>query len=180
MLGILNAGAYLKKRDLATSDFGFEAMTLLDADSCIDPPVTRDLLKARSQAQAGGRIIRRQSTTPTPGYVTTDDFGTGGDDTIHQAIKYYAQPNALQTNASFPTDGSTPATVDLIFLDYIVPNVLAALASVGANYTTSQVTYYLPKTFTTNSYLPAYAKIAWQANLNNCSVGSGVIQQSTT
>ena len=154
-------------------------MTLLDADSCIDPPVTRDLLRSRSAgaAKAGGRLIRRQSTALTPGYTTTDDFGTGGDDTPHSKIPYFAQPNDLQANASFPVDGSTPATVDLIFLDFIAPYILSALAQVGMNYTTSQVSYYLPQSFTTNSYLPAYAKIAWQANLANCPVGTGVVQQ---
>lgn len=53
-------------------------------------------------------------------------------------------------------------------------DVLPALQSLGAKYTIKDVSYYLPKTFTTNSYLPAYAKIAWQANVPNCPVGQGV------
>ena len=104
----------------------------------------------------------------------TDDFGTDGDDTIHSKIADYPQPNDLQANASFPSDGSEPETVDLIFLDFIASYVIPALNSVGASYTTADVSYYLPKTFTTNSYLPAYAKIAWQANVPNCPVGEGV------
>ena len=67
-----------------------------------------------------------------------------------------------------------PATVDLVFLDYIATDVLAALKSAGASYTAADVSYYLPKSFTTNSYLPAYAKIAWQAGVPNCPVGEGV------
>ena len=105
----------------------------------------------------------------------TDDFGTDGDDTIHSRIPNYPQPNDLQANASFPTDGSEPATVDLIFLDFIADEyVIPALQSVGASYTVADVSYYLPKSFTTNSYLPAYAKLAWQANVPNCPVGEGV------
>ena len=103
-----------------------------------------------------------------------DDFGTDGDDTIHSKIAFYPQPEYLQANASFPTDGSEPTTVDLIFLDFIVADVLSALKSVGAKETASDVSYYLPKTFTTNSYLPAYAKTAWQANVPICPVGAGV------
>lgn len=104
-----------------------------------------------------------------------DDFGTDGDDTIHSKIPYYPQPNDLQANASFPTDGSEPESVDLIFLDFIADEyVIPALNSAGANYTMADVSYYLPQTFTTNSYLPAYAKMAWQANVPNCPVGEGV------
>ncbi|KAF2493009.1 ser/Thr protein phosphatase family [Lophium mytilinum] len=174
VLGILNAGPFQKKRrDLETRDFGFEPL-LADRDICLDPPIThdRDGLKARSNP--GASILRRQNTSPTPGYTTTDDFGTDGDDTVHSKIPYYAQPNDLQANGSFPTDGSTPKTVDLIFLDFIQSYILAALNSVGGSYVAGDVSYYLPKTFTTNSYLPAYAKVAWQENVPNCPVGQGI------
>jgi hypothetical protein len=36
------------------------------------------------------------------------------------------------------------------------------------------VAYYVDKKFTTNSYLPAYAKVAWQKNVPNCPVGEGI------
>jgi hypothetical protein len=83
-------------------------------------------------------------------------------------------PNDVQANASFPTDGSNPDTVDLVFLDFIASYVIKALNGIGGNYSVSQAQYYLPKEFTTNSYLPAYAKIAWQKNVPNCPVGKGV------
>lgn len=105
-----------------------------------------------------------------------DDFGTDGDDTIHSSIPFYSQPEYFQANASLPTDGSEPTAIDLIFLDFIAVDVLAALKSAGATYTTADVAYYLPKIFTTNSYLPAYAKLAWQANVPNCPIGEGVGQ----
>ena len=123
-----------------------------------------------------GQNIRRQAVITTPGYTTKDDFGSDGDDTVHSAIPSYKYPNYFGANANFPTDGSDPVTVDLIFLDYIVPYVITALQKLGANYTKSDVTYYLPENFTTNSYLPAYAKIApdWQADVPNCPVGTGI------
>lgn len=67
--------------------------------------------------------------------------------------------------------------MDLVFLDFIGEDfVLPALNGLGANYTVDDITYYLPESFTTNDYLPAYAKVteAWQANVPNCPVGQGV------
>ena len=174
VLGILNAGAF-QKRDLSTSDFG-SAPVLADSDTCIDPPLTHNYNGMTPRSQPGGRLIRRQNTAPTPGYTTSDDFGTDGDDTVHSKIPNFSQPNDLQANASFPLDGSEPETVDLVFLDFIASYVVNALNSpaVGGKFDVSQVSYYIDKEFTTNSYLPAYAKIAWQANVPNCPVGEGI------
>ncbi|KAF1350342.1 hypothetical protein EJ07DRAFT_139268 [Lizonia empirigonia] len=175
VIDILNAGSYQKKRDLETSDFGFSPI-LADRDTCIDPPLTHSYEGVTRRSKQGGRLIRRQSTAPTPGYTTVDDFGNDGDDTVHSSIPNYPQPNDLQANASFPFDGSLPKTVDLVFLDFIASYIVKALNTpdVGGNFSLSQVSYYMDKKFTTNSYLPAYAKIAWQANVPNCPVGEGI------
>ncbi|KAL1656095.1 hypothetical protein SLS61_001166 [Didymella pomorum] len=175
VLDILNAGPYQKKRDLQTSDFGFNTI-LADRDTCIDPPLTHTYSGATRRSKQGGRLIRRQSTAPVPGYTTVDDFGTDGDDTVHSSIPHYSQPNDLQANGSFPLDGSLPETVDLVFLDFIASYIVNALnsADVGGNFSLSQVSYYMDKKFTTNSYLPAYAKIAWQENIGDCPVGEGI------
>lgn len=176
VLGILNAGAFQKKkRDLETADFGFIPI-LADRDTCLDPPLTHHYEGFTRRSKQGGRLIRRQSTAPNPGYTTKDDFGTDGDDTIHSAIPDYSQPNDLQANGSFPLDGSMPKTVDLVFLDFIASYIVNALnqPDVGGDFSLSQVSYYMDKSFTTNSYLPAYAKIAWQANVPNCPVGEGI------
>ena len=145
VLDILNAGPYQKKkRSLQTADFGFSALAA-DSDSCIDPPLTHN-------------------------------FATDGDDTTHSSIPHYPQPNDLQANASFPLDGSMPEKVDLVFLDFIASYIVNALnsADVGGNFNLGQVEYYIDKSFTTNSYLPAYAKVAWQKNLEDCPVGEGI------
>ncbi|KAL9095656.1 MAG: hypothetical protein Q9165_002088 [Trypethelium subeluteriae] len=174
VLSILNAGPLEKKRDLTTRDFTFTPLTGMDTDMCVNPPVTHHNNARRARSALGGSpgVIRRQNTDLTPGYTTSDDFGDDGDDTAHSSIPYYDQPNDLQANASFPTDGSNPSTVDLIFLDFIASDVISALSQVGGNYTMADVSYYLPKTFTTNSYLPLYAKSAsaWQKNVPNCPV----------
>jgi hypothetical protein len=51
---------------------------------------------------------------------------------------------------------------------------MSALNQSGASYKPSDVLYYLPKEFTTNSYLPEYAKLKWQAGVPNCPVGTGI------
>ncbi|KAF1945841.1 hypothetical protein EJ02DRAFT_451261 [Clathrospora elynae] len=176
VLAILNAGPFQKKkRDLEAADFNFSPI-LADRDTCIDPPLTHHYEGMTRRSKQGGRLIRRQSTAPIPGYTTSDDFGTDGDDTVHSRIPNYSQPNDLQANGSFPLDGSLPKTVDLVFLDFIASYIVNALnqPDVGGAFSLTQVSYYLDKSFTTNSYLPAYAKVAWKANVPNCPVGEGI------
>ena len=175
VLPILNAGPF-EKRD-TNLEFNFPQR----ADNCVEGMTTSQHdtlgLKRRTHAyQEMTRGLNRRSETLIPGYLTSDDFGNGGDDTIHSAIPSYPQPNNIQANASFPTDGSLPDAVDLIFLDFIGSEyVIPALQQIDpGKYTAGDISYYLPKTFTTNSYLPAYAKKAWQANVPNCPVGEGV------
>ncbi|KAF2003977.1 hypothetical protein P154DRAFT_427529 [Amniculicola lignicola CBS 123094] len=175
VINILNAGAFQKKkRDMSTRDFDFVPV-LADRDICLDPPITHENSGMHRRSHAGGRLVRRTNTAPIPGYVTKDDFGSDGDDTVHSAIPNYSQPNDLQANASFPIDGSVPDTVDLIFLDFIASYIVNALntPAVGGTYSLSDVAYYMPPSFTTNSYLPLYAKMAWQDNIPNCPVGEG-------
>lgn len=175
VLGILNAGPFQKKRDLST--MGVRSLSsLAGRDDCVDPLLMQSLEGLKKRSKPKGRLIRRQSTQPSPGYTTTDDFGADGDDTIHSHIPNYSQPNDLQANASFPTDGKMPEKVDLVFLDFIASYIINALnqPDVGGSFSKSNVIYYMDKSFTTNSYLPAYAKIAWQNNVPNCPVGAGI------
>lgn len=113
-------------------------------DSCIDPPMTHDHLVTK-RSYPGGRIVRRSTTTP--GYTTSDDFGTDGDDTIHSKISYYSTPNFFQSNGSFPTNGTLDgdAKVDLVFVDYIAASVVAVLNSLGESHTIADVQYYMPQ-----------------------------------
>ncbi|MCJ1268414.1 hypothetical protein MMC22_008302 [Lobaria immixta] len=172
VLPILNGGPIRKKRDLESRDFNLEPLTEVCPEGIVS--VDHDYLKPHFGPMTRG-LHRRQTTNRTPGYVTEDDFGTTGDDTPHNKLPEYPLPNNLQANASFPTDGSDPKAVDLVFLDFLTKGfVLPALQSLGANFTLNDVQDYLPSTFTTNSYLPEYAKLKWQAGLPNCRVGTGV------
>ncbi|KAL8715608.1 MAG: hypothetical protein Q9220_000945 [cf. Caloplaca sp. 1 TL-2023] len=187
VIGILNAGAFQKRnlgssnsadesRNLETRDFDFN-IPLIPSDACTAPDdehTHTSHLRPRTGPLTRNPLHRRAPAL-TPGYVTADDFGTDGDDTPHSKIPFFSQPNDLQANASFPADGSTPQTVDLVFLDFIGAGyVVPALNKIGGAYTAADISYYLPKSFTTNSYLPEYAKRFWQGGVPNCPVGQGV------
>jgi hypothetical protein len=150
VLAGLESGNYPSKRSLSSSlvhsSFGFSQLNpSLQVDSCIDPPLNRDHLISK-RSYPGGRIIKRQSNT-TPGYTTTDAFGTDGDDTIHSKIPYYSYPDFFQANGSLPSNGklADTDTVDLVFLDYVAASVVTVLDSLGGNYSSEDVSYYLPK-----------------------------------
>ncbi|RDW83989.1 uncharacterized protein DSM5745_04315 [Aspergillus mulundensis] len=65
-----------------------------------------------------------------PGYTTTDDLGTDGDDTIHSVIDFYDVPNCI--GALAPHAGSAvPETVDLVYIDFIEPYVALAASQLG-------------------------------------------------
>jgi hypothetical protein len=169
VLPTLNSLPDTKKRNLGaveyTPDFN-------GADGCYDTPYMLADAESRLYAREKKSKTRRAAPVLTPGYVTSDDFGTDGDDTPHSTIPDYDVPVYVQTNASFPATGE-PTTVDLVFLDFIKSDVLSVLSSLGMNYTKSQVVPYLPKNFTTTSYLPLYAKQFWNQG-PNCPVGQGV------
>jgi hypothetical protein len=170
VLGILNAGPW-QKRSLA-EDMPFP---LADGGACADPPYTS--MKAKRDTLAPRSITRRQLEYGdlTSGYVTTDDFGSDGDDTPHSKIPYFQYPNDVQANASFPADGSTPETADLVFVSYIGANwVVPALNEAGGSYTADDIELYMPEDFTTNEILSTYAALEWQANMPNCPVGGAI------
>ncbi|KAG9242682.1 Metallo-dependent phosphatase-like protein [Calycina marina] len=82
-----------------------------------------------------------------PGYTTKDDGGDDGDDTQHAPISFYNVPNCIQSEISFPEKGA-PETVDVVFVDFIQPWVLAALAFSGAVYKIDDVELYREETLT--------------------------------
>ncbi|KAF2487613.1 Metallo-dependent phosphatase-like protein [Neohortaea acidophila] len=70
-----------------------------------------------------------------PGYTTRDDAGDGGDDTIHQPIKFYAVPNCVGSEIGFSSSAdSTPESVDLIYNEFVQGWVLLALQYLGVSY----------------------------------------------
>jgi hypothetical protein len=93
-------------------------------------------------------LLGSQKPSLIPGYTTKDDGGHDGDDTIHAPIKFYNVPNCIESEIGFPEE-TDPETVDLVFLDFIQPWVMLALAFSGGSYGNSDVLPYIgDKTFT--------------------------------
>jgi hypothetical protein len=111
-------------------------------------------------------------TAISPGYHTRDDFGDDGDDTIHTLLQLHPQASVFVANGSFPADGSLPTTVDLIFDSFLERSIqiLSALGEAGANYSESDISYYLPPSFDIGQAVIEYAKLKWSRNIKNCSI----------
>ncbi|KAB8070902.1 5'-nucleotidase [Aspergillus leporis] len=65
-----------------------------------------------------------------PGYTTTDDAGSDGDDTIHSSLPFYRVPNCIQALSS-PRTPAVPETVDLVYIDFIESHVAIAAKFAG-------------------------------------------------
>ncbi|KAI0157845.1 ser/Thr protein phosphatase family [Xylariaceae sp. FL1272] len=135
----------------------------VERDICVDPIVEPRSEIKRDQGTVG--TTRRQVVDLEPGYATTDDFGSDGDDTPHSAIPYYSIPDFFQGAAGFDENGQADV-VDVIFVDFIESDVLAIL---GSEYS-DQVTYYISEDYTTRDYLPQFVKESdiFQAGLPDC------------
>ncbi|KAF2724516.1 hypothetical protein K431DRAFT_310072 [Polychaeton citri CBS 116435] len=90
---------------------------------------------------SGAQVPLQPSVDPykdpqLPGYTTSDDLGTDGDDTIHQAIQFYDSPNCMASTVNFdPVDKErAPETVDLVYNQFIQDWVILALRYLGASY----------------------------------------------
>ena len=79
---------------------------------------------------ATGRDNGGPEISLTPGYTTTDDVGTDGDDTLHAHIAFYDVPNCIQAPVGFAL-GAPPETVDLVYNQFIEPWVLLAMKYLG-------------------------------------------------
>ncbi|KAK7729809.1 hypothetical protein SLS53_009177 [Cytospora paraplurivora] len=163
-LDYLNGNSDVYKRST------FASMPLTAHDTCIDPFLSPlSTVEIRDYAHKHAGHTRRQTTQLTQGYVTTDDFGTDGDDTAHTAIPDYDYPNFFQALGGFPKNGSLPDVVDLIFIDYIESDILEYL---GSGYSEADISYYINENFSTRSYLPLFVQSSelFQQNSNNCTI----------
>jgi hypothetical protein len=95
----------------------------------------------------------------TPGYTTTDDAGSDGDDTLHSKISFYRVPNCIQAiippatnttvihipSSSEDGDGENkdPEVVDVVYIDFIEPWMLLAARFAGLNVTKADTDVYL-------------------------------------
>lgn len=72
------------------------------------------------------------------GYVTHDDFGTDGDDTLHRPVINYPVGNVIESrNVS-----SEPGQMDLVFYNFITGNIMEALKKLTGDDYSSKVEEY--------------------------------------
>ncbi|EME84596.1 uncharacterized protein MYCFIDRAFT_195600 [Pseudocercospora fijiensis CIRAD86] len=95
----------------------------------------------------------------TPGYYTTDDFGSDGDNTIHFNRGYYNTPHYVAANVS-----TSNITDDSTLVDVYVTSFFAAAT---AKYLTGNTTGWVNVTnstgggFTSFDTVPRYAQLFW-------------------
>ena len=111
-----------------------------------------------------------------PGYTTTDDAGSDGDDTIHSPIKFYQAPNCIESRIRFPSidargnntvdgaqDSEDPETVDLVYLDFLHPYFLSALQFLGTDYKEEDTNVYM-KGANLKSLITNWVKNNWSGS----------------
>lgn len=117
-------------------------------------PVPFDRLRSShnpfSFLQASGQILLGQFSKSdedlTPGYTTIDDAGSDGDDTLHSSIAFYRVPNVVESRIGFPpisAQDADPATVDLVYVDFIESYILLALKFLGTDYKQEDTAVYM-------------------------------------
>lgn len=85
--------------------------------------------------------IVSESKQLSKGYVTHDDFGDDGDDTPHRAVVIHQVPNVIESTC-LDRDSSDDTPTDLIFYDFIIPNIIWALHELGFEANISQVSFF--------------------------------------
>jgi hypothetical protein len=118
--------------------------------------ILEDVVAQDAQASASGFLERDSQVLLSdekphliPGYTTKDDAGTDGDDTIHSPINFYRVPNCIQAIIN-PDPGGippqppvAPATVDVVYIDFIQPWILLAFRFLGLEYSAEDTDVYM-------------------------------------
>ena len=112
------------------------AAKLNDADyisaSRLKPPHQYDLQVQDLSTSPHQAHFDMQEKLPK-GYVTHDDFGADGDDTLHRAVVNFPVPNVIQ---SVEINDEVDSPVNLVFYSFITPNIIWALKEL--NFSTEQ------------------------------------------
>lgn len=138
VLGLLNSGGTI------FAEHGVDTRLLTIPEQMFPAQIlpTEDTEEARLELRSA-----QDHPSLIHGYTTRDDIDNEGDDTIHKALKFYAQPNCVQSEINFPKDGK-PETVDLVFLDFLLPWMIPALKFSGGDYSDADVKRYNDGSFT--------------------------------
>ena len=87
-------------------------------------------------------LLETPNSKLTPGYTTTDDAGSDGEDTVHAPIRFYDVPNCVQADFRLgDKDSPAPDSVDLVYNEFIEKWILLALRYLGVTYTVDDTSY---------------------------------------
>ncbi|RDA95266.1 hypothetical protein CP533_3417 [Ophiocordyceps camponoti-saundersi (nom. inval.)] len=145
LLAILNSGGVVinnnnnnNKAPLVLAEFQQEQDRDAEED---EEDLVRPELRRRSSSQDPSLL---------PGYTTTDDLGSDGDDTVRSQVESHRPPNCIQSRINFPASSSSslPEKVDVVFIDFLRPWLVAALKFAGGDYSDADVGPYLDVSFT--------------------------------
>lgn len=143
LLGILNSGPNILGRSSPDAKF------LVAPEQW--PTSRASMAQEKEQERLELRSVQKPLFGAQPhligGHTTKDDIDDEGDDTVHEPIEHYKMPNCIQAEIAFPEDGA-PETVDLVFIDFLLPWIIPALKFSGGDYEEEDVQEYLEGTFT--------------------------------
>ncbi|KAG0182861.1 hypothetical protein DFQ28_000030 [Apophysomyces sp. BC1034] len=97
----------------------------------------------------------------TPGYTTTDDLGSNGDDTKHSPIPYFKTPWFF--GSALPANATDDTPLDLVFLEFSHNQMQSILYGLTSKNWTVEAQYGNPE-ITTSSMWEIYAKKYWASN----------------
>lgn len=75
-------------------------------------------------------VLADSNAKLTPGYVTCDDHGCDGDDTIHEPWPFHPMPNAIQAEQHIPEDDDE-ALVDVVFYSFLSSFLKQVMPKIG-------------------------------------------------
>lgn len=94
-----------------------------------------------------------------PGYTTTDDGGSDGDDTVHSRISFYQVPNCITVLTANNT--AVPETVDLVYIDFIERHMSLAGKIAGLDVDFSKDSDVYMPSVTLTSLIQQWVKENW-------------------
>ncbi|SGZ25808.1 BQ5605_C024g09774 [Microbotryum silenes-dioicae] len=101
-----------------------------------------------------------EASSPSIGYVTQDACGGLGDDTLHRPVPSVWQPIFVATE--FPPSSAATDRIDVVFFDFIQPDILGALNTLQneREYASSDVKLFV-EDLTANTLMQEYARREW-------------------
>ncbi|KAF9208791.1 hypothetical protein BGZ49_007541, partial [Haplosporangium sp. Z 27] len=116
--------------------------------------ILNKLNNAPYQKRSSQVPLTNSNVTLTPGYVTLDDFGYGGDDWPHSSIPYVNSPNYI--SSPLPTGLADTDLVDVIWLSFFSNLMGPILQKLDPSTTYTPATYR--SDIDTNTMFPAFVK----------------------